>query len=468
MTSNLAAPGRARTPRRALVAVLAAFTMAATCVASNTASSVASTATASKATTGTKQVNAKPPSKQSRDDVTARPTVEGVPTLPGAYRFASAPDFLNQDVADVSGMSGYRGGPNGTNSSYEDSLAYTLGQIAQTGAEDLFVAGDLVEGSWGLDKTGSGVFGPAETNAQRKAAARRAAEVYYTSWRARVRAAGMEPYPAVGDHEMGDNPWTSRGRTDDYGTWLDWKRRNQTLFKDLFGEFALNYGPDPVVRRTSYVSRPTSGPSQKTAYASLVDPTTLLVTIDVFHTTPDGSDVVAKVDDAQLAWLESVLANAQRAGIPWVIVQGHTPIVVPVRTRFSSALKYQGGTNSALWRLMDRYNVDFYFSGEVHDHTVAVANDIIQMSHGALFYRGEFSFVRGQATNSTMSLETHLFEASDMAYGNLLWSTEGGNGPEFITYDDPSRVVGTLVVERGANGRNTITRRTGISLPFYG
>ena len=64
---------------------------------------------------------------------------------------------------------------------------------------------------------------------------RRAADVYFPAYRDRFTSHGLVTYPAVGDHEIGDDPWRKR-RPD---PWIDFKRRHVPLFKQVFAEQML-------------------------------------------------------------------------------------------------------------------------------------------------------------------------------------------------------------------------------------
>jgi len=151
------------------------------------------------------------------------------------------------------------------------------------------------------------------------------------------------------------------------------------------------------------------------------------------------------VDPDQRDWLAKVLRRAKKQRVPWVVVQGHVPVLGPVRTRFSSGLTYEG---SDLWQLMRKHDVDAYLCGEVHDHTVIRRKGVVQMCHGGLFYRGESSYVLGQVTDTKLMLETRYLQGDPQWSGTKLWSTEGGNGPRRVVYRRPSRVVGTYVLKR--------------------
>ena len=94
-----------------------------------------------------------------------------------------------------------------------------------------------MEGRWGRDDSGAGVFGPVRTERQRLAATRRAAATYYPAWSERLAGHGLVPYPALGDHEIGDNPWRRPG-----DPWIGFKRKNVPAFKQLFARELLTAG----------------------------------------------------------------------------------------------------------------------------------------------------------------------------------------------------------------------------------
>ena len=389
-----------------------------------------------------------------------RPGVPRAARLSGAYRFISYPDYLNQDVADLAAgrretFTDPRTGnvANSTNSAYEEALDRVLAEIASHGASDLLVAGDLMEGRWGRDDSEAGVFGPVGTERQRLAATRLAANTYYPAWSDRLVERGLVPFPALGDHEIGDNPWRRTG-----DPWVDFKRRYVPRFKRLFARHLLTR-PNGEWR---FTDRPSKGQARDTAYAARLDRNVLLVTIDPF--TRRRGDVRVRIDRAQLSWLRGVLREARQEAVPWVIVQGHTPITGPVRHRNSSTLSYQGGTSSTLWRTMVRGGVDVYFCGEVHDQTVTARDGIVQVAHGSLFYRGEASYILGQATARRLVLENRQFRGT-MDFSDRLWTTSRLGAPGSVSYADPPLVTGTLDALRTPNGGIRIQAATGILRP---
>ena len=388
-----------------------------------------------------------------------RPPVPRAPDLSGAYRFISTPDFLNQDVADLT--AGGRSPvidpltgkvANSTNDEYDAALDHVITEMASHGTDDVLVAGDLVEGRWGRDDSGSGVFGPVRTQAQRLRAWRRAAAVYYPAYRQRFADHGLTTYTAVGDHEIGDDPWR-RGRD----VWIDFKRRHVPEFKRIYADQMLT-GADGEPRFTDHPR----GPARHTAYATRLDRNVLLVTLDVFERR--GKDVHMSVDPAQLRWLKQVLRQARTDEVPWVMVQGHVPMTGDVRTRNSSHLVYEEGVRSDLWRAMVKGGVDVYLSGEVHDQTVHQRDGILEVSHGSLFYRGEASYVVGQATADQLVLENHQFRGT-ISFEDRLWTTSRQGAPGHISYPGASIVTGTLAARRTRAGGLRIDDATGVLKP---
>ncbi|MCK9825610.1 metallophosphoesterase [Nocardioides cavernae] len=388
-----------------------------------------------------------------------RPLVPRAPELTDAYRFISTPDFLNQDVADLTAdgrrtFVDRRTGEvaNSTNDEYDAALDHVLSEMASHDTDDVLVAGDLVEGRWGRDDSHTGVFGPVRTQAQRLRAWRRAAAVYYPAYRERFESHGLTTYTALGDHEIGDDPWR-RGRD----AWIDFKRRHVPVFKKIYADHMLSDADG----KPRFTDRP-PGPAHDTAYVERLDDDVLLVTIDVFERR--GGDVHQSVDPQQLRWLEKVLRRARKDDVPWVMVQGHVPMTGKVRTRNSSHLVYEKGYRSDLWKAMVRGGVDVYLSGEVHDQTVRERDGIVQVSHGSLLYRGEASYVVGQATADELVLENHQFRGT-IGFEDRLWTTSRLGAPGHISYPGASVVTGTLEAHRTASGGVEVDEAAGVLKP---
>ena len=354
-----------------------------------------------------------------------------------AYSFLSSPDFLNNDVADVRGAPGYRAGaPNSYNALYARSLDTVLNTFQGEGVRDLLVAGDLVEGHWWVDTAQTGTFGQLDTFAHRKQVVRNAADTYYGAWNGMVRGHGLRPFPALGDHDIGDNPWHR------FKTVFRQKHATVPTYKKAFGEhFTRTASGRPVYR-----DHP-SGPARDTAYAYRLHREVQLVTVDVFERT--RTNVAVRLDRQQLAWLERVLRKARADGVDWIIVQGHTPVVGPVRVSDnSSGLMYEGGRRSAFWQLLKKYDVNAYLAGEVHAITSSMDGGVAQVVHGGTFVSGNTSYIRVDVTPQRLRIVARQFQANSINRTQLWGMDERRGGPELLLYRAHPRVVGTMDITR--------------------
>lgn len=328
------------------------------------------------------------------------------------YRFVAAPDFLNQDVGDLRRLpTWHRGDPNSWTPQLQRYIRAFLDEIAATDPGSVLVPGDLVEGRWGRDDTGSGIFGPVRTEAQRVAAVRRAARFYYSTYVQRFAERGLTLHAALGDHDIGDNNWN------DENAWSTFKRRHLSVFKHAYAQH-LTLKPSGKPR---YADRPVHTPFAETSYAVKLSPDVLLITLDEFNRR-DG-DVHLEVTGGQLAWLRKTLQRAQAQQVPWVVVQGHNPVLWPVREVSSSGGHIEGGEDSPLWRTMARYGVDLYLDGEVHDTTMRQADGVTQVATGGLLYRGDATYLVATAYDDRLDLEVRQLPG-DQA-GPKLWQTTG-------------------------------------------
>lgn len=193
---------------------------------------------------------------------------------------------------------------------------------------------------------------------------------------------------AVGDHEMGDNPWPAGSDVS----------RCQPEFRSSFAK-EFNYNSDggrflydqPV---GAAAARPLGTKYEETSYAYR-HKNVLFVTLDAFHQEdpdvtigPEGS-VTGTITGEHLAWLEHVLSEARKdAGIKHILVQSHLPVIHPVRKVNSSGMLMDDGVDNPFWGVLRKYAVDLYFAGEVHANTVTKGpeSNVIQLvSRGNFF-----------------------------------------------------------------------------------
>jgi hypothetical protein len=245
---------------------------------------------------------------------------------PGSFRFTSVPDLFNADIPYP--MPGW-----------EDALSWFLDRLKREGPAFTLVPGDIMDARWWRNRKQVRLY----------------AAAYWGGYARRMRDHDITLYPAVGDHELGDDAWESQ---DTY---------------DLTATFERQF-----VRR---FDTPRNGPAGYEGLAYTVERENfLLVTVDTFERR--GGEVHVSVTGDQLDWLRSVLVDTDA---DHVVVQGHVPVLGPVRSRHSSALSLDGGRDSGFWRALAEFGVDAYLCGEHHAITVDRADGVWQVTHGALW-----------------------------------------------------------------------------------
>lgn len=248
------------------------------------------------------------------------------------WNFVSIPDFLNFDIEYPQ-------------KGWEDALGFIMESMKSENPAFAMVAGDLVMGHWGPTK----------------ADVEKWADQYYPQWVKRFADHDLKVYAALGDHEIGDNPWR--------GT-------NATLvpyYKDAFKR---------------HLKMPQNGPEhmQGTAFY-WVHQNVLFVAVDVFEKGKSSQgEIAAGVTGEQLKWFEGVVGK-YRKDVDHIVVMGHTPILRPVRTYSSSGMLTVKGRDSDFWQTMAKFDVDLYICGEVHAVTCTQKDGIQQVAHGGLIGR---------------------------------------------------------------------------------
>ncbi len=323
------------------------------------------------------------------------------------WRFVSIPDFLNVDLEYPQ-------------PGWEDALDYVLNAIKAEDPEFVLVAGDLVMGRW-----------------PDKEAIKKYADIYYTAWTKRMQDHGLKYYVAIGDHEIGDNPWHGE------------KAELVSYFKRRFYK---------------YLKMPLNGPySMRGTAFYFVHENTLFVAVDPFEEGegPQGG-IVPKVTGEQLEWFERIVAA--HSGVENVVVMGHTPIVAPVKRESSSGLMLEGGRESPLWQAMKKLGVDLYLCGEVHAITCTQADDVLQIAHGGLFgYNPKVNYLVATVTGDKINLE--LKEIEIVNSGDKLWQVGNNRPHEKVTITDEVKqkgftTVGTATIDKSTPAK-TLTNPTG-------
>lgn len=185
---------------------------------------------------------------------------------------------------------------------------------------------------------------------------------------------------AVGDHELGDNPWHKDSEVVKHiSTFRQGFANTFTLNEDKQSRFTQKIG-NASPRPTGTIYEHTSNAVQ---YKNV-----LFVTLDMFRF--DGKDKVlgnqgvinGDVDGKHLEWFESVLSEAQYIpSIQHIVVQSHLPIIYPVRKYASSGMLVDKKEREKILNVLRKYKVDLYLAGEVHMNTVTrdAESDLIQL-----------------------------------------------------------------------------------------
>ncbi len=351
------------------------------------------------------------------DEAQLREKIESWNTAP--YKVVSIPDFLNVDT-------------DYPQEGWEEALGYVLDQIKAENPDFVLVAGDLVMGHWHLGDKGIDHW----------------AQRYYSAWKQRMEEHELPWYAAIGDHEVGDNPWPPD------------KAKLVPHFKNAFRK---------------HLAMPLNGPEHMkgTAYY-FVHKNTLFVSLDVFETNRPGDEgyvekkknqggYEAKVTGEQLEWLETTLQA--HPDVDHTIIMGHTPILTPVRRWSSSGLTLFGGEDSEVWKLMKKHEVDLYLCGEVHDITCKEDGGIQHIAHGALFgYNNQVNYLVMTIAPERIDLELKRLDI--VLDGQKLWQT-GANRPQEIVRIAPEarkqcfQTVGTMIIDKTTETKG-LTDKTGL------
>jgi len=324
-------------------------------------------------------------------------------------RFTSVPDIFNWNI----------GNPQ---PGWEETLDWFFKRLKKEGPDFTLNAGDIMDARWW------------ESPAQVK----KKTEEYWLGFNKRFQDHDITVYVAPGDHEYGDDGGLKMG--------------------DIARAFGQQF--------TELMNMPRNGPDNHLGRAFYVRKKNLLViTLDTFEDA--GKRFSYTVGAEQLAWMEKTLIDNKDA--EFIIVQGHLPIVGPVRSKNSSASMLKGGTNSDLWKLMVKHGVDAYFCGEHHRITVKKQDGIWQIVHGALWgTQTDLNYLRGAVGDGEMKLELLEF---DVEYGGGYIGDHPHRGPtnkprETVTLapktkTEGPRVTGTLVLKSGPDGNTQDTDLSG-------
>lgn len=331
-----------------------------------------------------------------------------VPDSGEAFTIVSFPDFFNFDVPEPWPR-------------WDTAVNWFLDRVEDENPEFVLVTGDLVNGHW---------------NNSTKCIEHSGA-TYYGNWKRRLKQHNLRYYVAIGDHELGDDPWSPE---------------KVVFVPDFERVFAEN------------MQMPQNGPTNKKGLAYYVRHENLLViTVETFETI-DG-EIRSTVAGEQLEWVKQTLEQNKDAD--FIIVQGHIPVFGNVKAKSSSMLMLEDSTKNEFWQLMKNTGVDLYLCGEFHAVTILETDGIWQIVHGSSWGRKNVdnqSYLVITVDDEKMELQMKSFAME--AKGENMWNLNKDRGPleiveipEDVKKNGP-RIIGTLTIQKN-NKRKEFTNISG-------
>ena len=331
------------------------------------------------------------------------------------FKFVSFPDFFNFDVPEPWPQ-------------WDEAINYFLDEVEKETPNYVLVTGDLVDGRWWDSPECVKAMGA----------------LYYNSWTRRMDQHSLRYYTAVGDHELGDDPWPKEKR-------------------ELVPHFEKAY--------TDNLKMPQNGPANKKGLAYYVkEGPVLMITVETFELMDDT--IYSSVVGEQLEWFKKVLE--ENKDMPFIIVQGHVALYGKdiIRDRSSSRLFLHNEKETEFYKVMKEYGVDAYLCGEFHATTVTNDDGIWQIVHGSSWGRKVVNtqdYMVCEATNNELKLTLKaIYMEVD---GGQIWNINKGKGPrEIVRIQERSlkngpEVTGTLVIKND-NGTKTVAEKTGYFAEF--
>ena len=326
-----------------------------------------------------------------------------------AWTFVSFPDFFNFDVPNP-----WPG--------WDSAVNWYLRQVKSENPDFVLIAGDLVNGHWWDSPK----------------CVEQMAALYYTGWIRRMRENDLNYYVAVGDHELGDDPWPKE------------KLELVPYFEKAFAQ---------------HLAMPGNGPPDKKGLAYYVlHKNILMITIETFEV--QDVRMHTNVLGEQLNWLKKVLSEYK--DVAHIIVQGHIPVFGPAKSRSSSELMIEGGKESEFWKVMKEAGVDLYLCGEFHAVAVCESDGIWQIVHGSSWGREvvntqDYLVCRVYPDRLYIEMKSFPMEAK----GEYMWNLNKDKGPNEIveipkqTRREGPKTTGTLIIQKSKSGKQFLGR-TGI------
>jgi len=259
--------------------------------------------------------------------------------------------------------------------------------------------------------------------------------IYYSAWVRRMNEYGLKYYTALGDHDLGDDPWPEH------------KIKLIPCFERVYAE---------------HLRMPQNGPENKKGLAYYVrEGDLLIVTVETFEVIDDSMRIT--VCGEQLEWFEQVLEDHSDA--KFKIVQGHVGLWGEINRRSSSALMLEGGKESEFYQLMKKHEVDAYLGGEFHDVTVLESDGIWQIIHGSSWGREivntqDYLVARVKGNELKLTMKRIYMDAQ----GEYMWNLNKDRGPRETvrinekTLKNGPETTGTLTIRRENNQREFLDR----------
>jgi hypothetical protein len=240
----------------------------------------------------------------------------------------------------------------------------SLKDMKRYNPELFLMAGDMANGLW-IGEEWIARFAPGGTQED---AIINIGKIAYGNLKKRLEENGFDKFiVTIGDHELGDDSVWQPGSQYSYFLPVFRDAFQRVWNRDEQGNFLYS---EPI---GTAESRPMNTPWENTSFAYKYR-NVLFVSVDIFD-QPDPDQpvgyqklsVYANMSQEHLQWFENVLKEAKKdPEIKHIIVQAHTPVLSPVRGQRTSMLYCEDMEESAFWKVMQKYEVDLYFAGEVH------------------------------------------------------------------------------------------------------
>jgi len=316
-----------------------------------------------------------------------------------SIKIVSFPDFLNFDIPEP-----WYG--------YDSAITFFLNNVKKENPNYVLVAGDLVNGHWWDGKKCIEHMGA----------------IYYSGWIRRMEKFGFKYFTAIGDHELGDDPWPIE------------KIKLIPHFEEVYRK---------------YLKMPENGPENKKGLSYYIrNGYLLIITISTFEVINDTMHI--DVCGEQLKWLDNILKENKDA--KFKIIQGHVPIWGEIKGRSTSFLMIEKGKESNFYQTIKNHGVDLYLCGEFHDVTVLESDGIWQIVHGSSWGREivntlDYLVIEVKENEMNLSLKRIYIDSQ----GEYMWNLHKEKGPrEIVKINEKSikhgpEITGTLTIKYDKN-----------------